>query len=195
MSQPDIVAALIPVAEALDRLRIPYYVGGSIASSAHGFARATVDIDLVVRIAAEQVPALVEQLQDAYYIDADAFLAAIHARAPVNLIHLATMIKVDFFVVGTSLYEQEVLRRVQPGQLDEDVATRLFPLPTPEDVVLAKLSWYEQGNRTSEHQWRDLLGVLAVQGPAIDRDYLRLWAARLGVTDLLERALREVDAP
>ena len=150
MSQPDVLAALIPIAEALDRLRIPYYIGGSIASSAHGFARATVDVDLVVRIAPEQVPPLVEQLQDTYYIDADAILAAIRTRAPVNLIHLATMIKVDLFVVGTNRYEQEVLRRMQPGQIDRDVPARLFPLPTPEDVVLAKLSWYERGNRISE---------------------------------------------
>jgi len=33
--------------------------------------------------------------------------------------------------------------------------------------------------------------VLKVQGEVLDRQYLRRWAAELGVSDLLERALGE----
>jgi len=40
-------------------------------------------------------------------------------------------------------------------------------------------------------QWQDLVGVIKVQGPAIDREYLHRWAAQLKVNDLLERALAE----
>jgi len=43
----------------------------------------------------------------------------------------------------------------------------------------------------SERQWLDVLGVLKVQGPALDQGYLREWAAQLGVTPLLEQALAE----
>jgi len=44
----------------------------------------------------------------------------------------------------------------------------------------------------SEQQWRDVLGVLKVQGDRLDYGYLRHWAVQLSVADLLERALSEV---
>ena len=43
----------------------------------------------------------------------------------------------------------------------------------------------------SERQWLDALGVLKVQTSRLDRSYLETWAAELGVTDLLERALAD----
>jgi len=43
----DALNALLPVIDMFERLGEPYYVGGSFASSAHGIARATFDVDLV----------------------------------------------------------------------------------------------------------------------------------------------------
>ena len=47
------------------------------------------------------------------------------------------------------------------------------------------------GGGVSDRQWNDILGVLKVQGAALDFDYLRKWAAVLGVTELLNRALED----
>jgi hypothetical protein len=62
------------------------------------------------------------------------------------------------------------------------------PVATAEDTVISKLVWFKKGNEVSEQQWRDILGVLAVSGPALDYKYMTYWAMRLGVSDLLERA-------
>ena len=43
----------------------------------------------------------------------------------------------------------------------------------------------------SDRQWRDVLGVLKVQGDRLDRDYMHRMAATLEVTNLLEQAFDE----
>ena len=55
----DLIAALAPVAAVLNQLGVRFYVGGSVASSFHGAARSTMDVDLVCELVAENVPAFV----------------------------------------------------------------------------------------------------------------------------------------
>jgi hypothetical protein len=43
----------------------------------------------------------------------------------------------------------------------------------------------------SERQWRDAVGVIAVQGARFDVSYARTWADRLALTEPSERALVE----
>ena len=62
---------------------------------------------------------------------------------------------------------------------------------TPEDILLQKLRWYRLGGHVSDRQWRDVLGIVRVQGRRLDQSYLSKGAARLKVEDLLELALRE----
>ena len=50
MKTPDILIALKPVIHIFEKLSIPYYIGGSIASSIFGMARATMDVDIVADI-------------------------------------------------------------------------------------------------------------------------------------------------
>jgi hypothetical protein len=61
-------------------------------------------------------------------------------------------------------------------------------LYTAEDILLQKLRWFRLGGEVSEHQWRDVLGILAVQGDRLDREYSRESAAAIQALDLLERA-------
>lgn len=57
--------------------------------------------------------------------------------------------------------------------------------------MIRKLDWYRLGGEVSERQWADVLGVLKLQGDALDRAHLTYWARELGISDLLERALAE----
>jgi hypothetical protein len=72
----------------------------------------------------------------------------------------------------------------------EDETVRVY-LSSPEDVILHKLEWYRLGGGVSDRQWGDVLGVLKVQGEALDFGYLRQWAGELGLTELLAAALRD----
>jgi len=70
MKQPDIVVALDAVIGCFEKLGIVYYIGGSVASSAYGIARATMDVDIVANVEAGHVDRFVEVLETDYYIDA-----------------------------------------------------------------------------------------------------------------------------
>lgn len=191
MSQPDILTALGPVIDAFEQLGIAYHIGGSVASSAHGVPRTTVDIDLVADLREEHVMPFVERLQDAYYVDEQMIRQALARRASFNLIHLATMLKVDVFIPKARAFDREAARRAAPHALDEAEDARAFYLASPEDVILAKLEWYRAGSEVSERQWSDVLGVMKVQAQALDFDYLERWAGQLGLADLLARVLTE----
>lgn len=65
------------------------------------------------------------------------------------------------------------------------------PFVTPEDILLAKLSWFRSGGETSEVQWRDIRSVIRSCGYTLDRHYLHNAAIKLGVGDLLNKALNE----
>ena len=190
MTESDLVAALRPVIEALDALRVPYYLGGSVASSAHGIARASLDADIVAALEPEHVDSLVQSLASAYYIPVDRFHSAVAARSSCNFIHLATMFKIDIFVSKKRPFDRQAAERARPQAIDEGPDAPRFLVASPEDTVLAKLEWFRLGGETSERQWWDVVGILKVTDDA-DRTYLRHWAALLNVADLLERALAD----
>jgi hypothetical protein len=100
------------------------------------------------------------------------------------------MIKVDLFVfTETPLARQEMARRQIlpiPGEPEAHLH-----VATPEDTILQKLLWYRKGGGTSERQWTDILGVIKVQGRALDLSYLKEWAERSGVEDLLAQVLTD----
>jgi hypothetical protein len=188
VTAPDLVDAVAPVADALDALGVPYYLAGSVISSLHGVARATADVDVVAALRQVHATAFAAQLADEYYADADVIADAIRRRAMFNVIHLATMMKVDVYVAATEF--ASALARHRLDSLVHTPDARQFSVATPEDVILHKLTWFRDGGQVSDRQWNDVVGVLRVQRD-IDLAFLRDWAVRLEVADLLERALLE----
>jgi hypothetical protein len=101
------------------------------------------------------------------------------------------MFKVDVFVAKGRAFDRAQLARRQSRLLSAD-PERYAYVTSAEDIVLSKLEWYRMGGEVSDRQWRDVLGVLGVQGEQLDVSYMREMAAELEVRDLLERALQKV---
>ncbi len=181
---------LLKVTAVLDQLNVPYLVGGSIASTLYGHVRTTQDADIVAEMRLEHVHPFAEALKDEFFVDTDMIAEAIRHRSSFNIVHFETMFKVDVFIPHPRPFLKSQLSRARRQEFDiEPKQSALFA--TPEDTILSKLEWYRLGGEVSDVQWRDILGVLKVCASSIDLEYLRYWATQIGVSDLLERALKE----
>lgn len=184
----ELLAVLDLVAATFARLEIVYCITGSLASGVHGTFRATNDLDLVAALETRQIQPLIDALAAEFVGDTEQARHALASNTGFNLIHRTTFLKVDIFPCA-SPFDHELVGRADvitlPGiRTPVRVATR-------EDILLAKLRWYRLGGETSEVQRRDLQGLIALNRGEFDEPYLRAWARRLGVDDLLEQFLAE----
>jgi len=193
-SNSELRQATEPLIRFFEAHQIQYHIGGSIASSAHGIPRTTLDVDLVADIKRHQIDAMVQNLQSVYYIDASMIENAILAESSFNLIHLKTIIKIDVFILKRNPFDQQVMVRAVEGTLDIGESEPLrVRFSSPEDIILHKLHWFRLGGAQSERQWKDILGVLRVQKNSLDFEYMNLWAIQINVNDLLHQAISEIE--
>ena len=190
MKQPDIIEIIFKVVKDFEELGVAYHIGGSLASSAFGIARATLDVDIVADIKLKQLPSFVESLKEEFYMDAETICDAIKRHSSFNLIHFETMFKVDVFVLKNRNFDRQAfLRRIQ-RPVSESGLLQLF-FATPEDIILNKLEWFKRGGEIADRQWNDVIGVMKVQGAELDTSYLKQWAEELGISNLLEKAFND----
>ena len=183
--------AFAPLRAALENAGIRYAIGGSWASTAFGEPRFTHDVDIVAELTQENLNRLFDELPRDFYGDPQEARNALRLGRPFNLIYIPLAFKFDLFPTRAfPLGKEELDRAVYwEGSGLSDLPT---PFVSPEDILLAKLHWYRSGGELSEVQWRDIHGIVRGRGPTLDRNYLKHGASRLGVTDLLKRALGDV---
>lgn len=182
--------AVITVVEAFESLNIPHAIGGSVASGVRGVARATNDVDFIAALLPRHVIPFAEKLRPDFYADEELIRASLEYRRPFNVIHMPTAFKIDIFP-ATEQFHHAQLEQATVVKFDffgEPLACRVV---SAEDIVLAKLRWFRESGRHSEQQWRDLTAVVSTSGATLNRDYLRTWATKLNLTELLEKALHD----
>ena len=189
MINSPLIGALRAVSAVLERLEIPYMIGGSVASSSRGITRATRDIDLVAQIAPEHAGLLSAGLGPDWYADVDQIREAVLADRSFNLIHIPTSQKIDIFPANDAFGASQ-LQRATRATLDFLGESQTYPVASAEDILLAKLQWYRDGGEVSDREWSDITGIVAVN-PVLERQYLEAWATRLGIRRLLARALAD----
>jgi len=175
--------------DELECLRVPYLLAGSHASSVRGVPRATMDVDLVADISESQAAALAPALGRDWYAEPAQMQEAIRRGQAFNLIYIPTAEKFDIFPATGDFHLQQIDRATR--ETVDVLGSRVeCPVASAEDILIAKLHWYRIGGEVSEKQWSDIQGILTLN-PTLDQEYLSTWAARLRVTDLLDRALAE----
>jgi hypothetical protein len=189
-SSPDLLTVALAVAAALERCGVRYSIGGSLASAFTGEPRSTLDVDILVELPPSRIDEFVSALGDQFFADPIAIARAVGERSSVNIFHNPTSIKVDLFVAGDSVLERCQLARRSRVRL---TAGDLY-VHSAEDILLQKLHWFRLGGEVSDRQWRDIVGIVAVQGDRLDRNFLQATAHAVGLQALLHRAFSDAGA-
>ena len=186
----DAFEAALRVLEVLDDIRVPAFVGDSLASTVFGTPRSTIDADLIAHLRPVHVNPFIEQLGTDFYMDEHAIRSAIDSQGCFNVIHLESMMKVDVFTAKDRAFDQNQLTRIVRKNIhpDSDIT---IPFSSPEDVIFAKLEWYRLVNEMSDRQWLGVIGIIKIMIRNLDFDYLKSWAKQLDISDLLEKATEE----
>jgi len=84
------------------------------------------------------------------------------------------------------------------SQLERRMRRTILPkregyLAAPEDVILGKLWYYEEGG--PDKHLRDIAGILQVSGDQVDRGYVKHWAEQLELLRAWQAAVDRLEAP
>jgi hypothetical protein len=188
--QNEPIEVTLRVTGILEKLGVPYVIGGSLASTLYGMVRTTQDSDIITEMGPEHIDQFVSSLQDEFFIDEEMIADSIQHNSSFNIIHRDTMFKVDIFIPRQRPFQRSQITRAQRQTFELESAMSAN-FASPEDTILSKLEWYRMGGEVSERQWRDIRGVMKTREGELDLNYLHKWAAELKVADLLERALKE----
>lgn len=183
MLDDPLVDALQVVTQALDRFRVPYAITGSVASSYHGELWTSEDIDLMVRMSAEQAAKVAAELPPRFYVDVDTWMEEARSHGMVKLLDQATGLKIDISMLAAGGYHDRVFERRCSTDLGGAAAT--FQIVSPEDIILLKLD--RRKDSRSHKQWENVLSVARAQGARLDWKYMFQQAADLGITRDLEQ--------
>ena len=176
----DELAVLKSVVKKLNSNKIPYMLTGSIAMGYYSIPRMTRDIDIVVEIA--EIDKFYNAFRDSYYISKEMIKSSINNRGMFNIIHLAELIKVDFIIRKDTEYRKEEFSRRKRFKLNSD----FIYIVSIEDLIISKLIWAKDSH--SEMQLNDVKNLLKEN---TDLNYIKDWAAKLGVGKLLREVINE----
>lgn len=188
-----LIESIVLVVEVLENLNIPYFIGGSVASSAHGRPRATMDVDMVVDLSHDKVPIFCEVIASSFYVEKGAVVEAVEQRSSFNLLNFETMMKIDIFVTKDREFERDQFKRSKKDTIvSEELNSPSFYFCSPEDSILAKMEWYKLSNKTSDRQKSDIIGIIAVNKDKLDFNYIKKHVKKMNLEEVWKEILGEL---
>jgi hypothetical protein len=178
----NIYDAAFVVIDALESAQIPYMLSGSLASMYYGISRSTVDADFVVHFGTTSVSEVVRRLGPQFRFDAQMSFETITGTTRNVVDVVDTPFKIELFRLGSDAHDQERFARRRIAK----IAGRDVCLPTAEDVIVTKLRWARRKDL------EDVRDVIAVQGDAIDWNYVCRWCDVHGTRGRLDQIRGEI---
>jgi Nucleotidyl transferase AbiEii toxin, Type IV TA system len=169
----QVLRAVLPI---LERLGIPYILTGGIAATLHGRPRFTQDIDVVIDPTKAQLSQLLDALNPNFAVNHDAAREAYARHGEFNAIHRTLIFKVDFWFSAGHAFDRSRLVRAQSMEVAPTLIARVA---TPEDVIVSKLLWLQQG--ATERSTDDIRGIVRARGAELDLAYLEEMVREMGV--------------
>jgi hypothetical protein len=177
MEQSELLGFLV---RCFEKLNIPYFITGAVASIAYGEPRLTNDIDVVADVKDEHISLLKECFPEhEFHLDSDVIREAIRRKHQFNIIHPASGLKIDVMISKGDAFDKSRFARIKRMRPLENTEANFA---SPEDVIIKKMEYYKEGS--SEKHIRDALGMLKISGEMIDLKYISLWAKRLNLEDI-----------
>lgn len=173
---------------AFEKLKIKYFITGSIASMFYGEPRFTNDIDVVADIKLEHIRGLLKLFpEDTFFIDEDTLRDAIKNRSQFNIIHPASGLKIDIVIPKADDFNKSRFKRIKEVSPIEKM---LANLASPEDVIVMKMRYYKEGE--SEKHLRDIASILKISGSKIDKKYIGLWVKKFNLMNIWNLILKRL---
>jgi len=170
--------------ERFERLGIAYMLTGSMAMVNYAIMRMTADIDIVIEAAASDAGKIIAEFEPDYYVPHGRVRDAISRRFMFNLLHQEKLVKVDCVIRKETEFQREAFsnrKKIRFSDFDVWIISR-------EDLILSKLNWARDTH--SEMQMRDAANILR---NGYDEDYIKHWAAQLGIENLLAETLEKLE--
>jgi hypothetical protein len=201
MDQQQAFGGVIDVLEAIGAR---YAIWGGWAVVAHGEPRFTMDMDILLSPDGFLNKLFVQRLgESGYQVDEVSLFNALAggyqdeevslfnalAGGYFNVIHLASHVKVDFFVPGHDSPQQRVIQERVYLPFDE---IRRAAYVSAEALVITKLQVYAESESTRHLD--DIASVIRIQGERLDNAQIDVVAARLGLLGVW-RALWTANRP
>lgn len=176
---------LCDLGKIFEKLQIPYFITGGIATIIWGRPRFTADIDIVIQLAPQKLDQLATALlkidKDAY-LDKRVMREALRDQGEFNFIHPASGLKVDFWILKNQVFDKIRLKR----RVAKKINRQTIYFTSPEDLILSKLIWHKENG--SDRQLEDVESVLKIS--KVDKKYLKKWAELLNVSQILNKLIK-----
>lgn len=168
----------------LTNAAIPYMVTGSLSVIRYGRLRTSHDIDFIIEGKESDSPKIKEAFQSLprkeFVVDPLHIQEAVHTASQFNIFHLPTCLKLDFWLLKNTPFDQERFRRKK----DIHVFDQIVTFSSPEDTILQKFLWYRESQ--IEKHLIDAAFVYQIQKDTLDEAYLESWAKKHNTTSFLE---------